>query len=299
MGDRHESDERKPSEHLIIPYAPDDRGRSDQRPLPGTLSGPPVAWSCPSLIVDGQPGTYVPGSPLKTLVVVRNYGFGGVPAPATVTLWWAEPSTGFSVLNLLGQASVAVPPDGRDHSAGPIDGFIPASAPPHLCLIAMVSGLTDRPVKDPASGKIIIDPVGDRHFAQHNLNAINVASGRFDFGFFAGNPLAEPARFIVRARAVPERALAPLSITMGMEPAQADGLDLDLRVLDGDGPEAEESGDRIAFDLRPGVRRRVLLSGRLPPPPPGRFVAAQILQDRDDGRGEGRLIGGVGVLLFG
>lgn len=299
MGDRHEGDERKPSEHLIIPYAADDRGRSDQRPLPGTLSGPPVAWNCPSVIVDGQPGTYVPGAPLKTRVVVRNHGFGGVPAPATVTLWWAEPFTGFPVLNLLGQASIAVPPDGKDHSAGPIEGLIPASAPAHLCLIAMVSGLTDRPAKDPASGKIVIDPVGDRHFAQYNLNAINAASGRFDFGFFGGNPFAEPARFIVRARAVPERALAALSVRMGAEPVEADGLDLGLRVLDGDAPEAEERGDRIAFDLRAGERRRLGLSGRLTPPPPGRFVAIQVLQDLDDGRGEGRLIGGVGVLLFG
>lgn len=81
-------------------------------------------------------------------------------------------------------------PDGQEHVTQPIEGIIPAAAPDHLCLIAMVAGFTDQPAKD-------------------------------------------PARFMVRAMPVPQRALAALRIPVHAEPFPADGLELGLEVADG------------------------------------------------------------------
>jgi hypothetical protein len=294
MTGNHEGRDR-PSQFLTIPYAPDDIGAPGQRPLPGGLAGPPVYWACPSISVAGPPGTFEPGRDLAVTVTVRNAGGGSVPALATVTVWWALPSTGFTDLRFHGQASVVVPSKGGTATTAPIVRMIPADAPSHICLLALVTAPADLPEKDPASGKLVVDPVGDRHWAQLNLNAIKTGrGGAFAFPFLAGNPLPEAARFRLLARPVRAEPLRMLARLIGLEPVPLEDLGLTVAPRAGEGRSPEAT-----VTLGPGEREEFVVAGRLPDTvDPGRFTAVEVVQLREEDEAGRHPVGGIGLTLM-
>jgi hypothetical protein len=158
--------------YLCIPYWEAPRVPGDPvdigvlRPLP---SGPPplgvVSWECPGI----HAGPFSPGANLDVTVDVRNSGGGSATAIVTLVVYWAIPTVGFSKPTVFGATTVAVPPM-RDPSvpgfvSASFSGVIPASAPDHICLLAVATHALD------AAGTVV-DPVNDRHWAQHNLLAV-------------------------------------------------------------------------------------------------------------------------------
>lgn len=56
----------------------------------------------------------------------------------------------------------------------------------------------------------------------------------------------------------------------------------------------------MSVALGPGERRDLVVSGMFAVSlPRGRFVAVEVLQSLDDGRGEGRQVGGIGIFVSG
>ena len=76
--------------YFFIPYTAADDG---SRPR----SGAPPFYVCPSIRLNGAPyaGALIdPNAPIDVSVVVANRG--AVGAPAIVSLYWANPTTGFT-----------------------------------------------------------------------------------------------------------------------------------------------------------------------------------------------------------
>ena len=150
------------STYLVVPYFSGDIGQPGiDRPLPPAAAPGVVSWACPSIKVGGPPGTFIPGDPLSVTVTVANHGAGTGVAIVNVAVWWADPTTAFTLTHLHGQSVVAVPSRGGVVTTKPIVNVIPISAPSHICLLVRVSS----PADGPKTGAPI-DPVSDRHWAQ-------------------------------------------------------------------------------------------------------------------------------------
>ena len=161
-------------------------GHRVDRPLPGSV----ISYLCDAI----HASPYTPGDPLEVVVDIRNSGGGSSASVATVVVYWADPTVGFAKPTFFAASSVAVPPSRSAPSVtstAVMRATIPATAPPHICLLVMASH-----PQDPA-GKVA-DPVGDRHWAQRNLVAVTVAPGAPALIPFAGR---EPVRRGWRLRA--------------------------------------------------------------------------------------------------
>lgn len=269
--------------HFVIPYwsasgptTPGDDG--DTRPLPGNI----VWYLCPGI----HASPYIPGQRLDVTVDVRNYGGGNSPQQAQVTLWWAEPSTGFVVdpSRLIGFQMIAVPPRGGQATTTTMSKIMPTSAPPHICLLARVSHQYDR-------AGTVVDPVGDRHWAQRNLSVVAAQPGvPMQFFFLAGNPFLKETEFVVSARAASEQLFRALADEVRGQPVF---VEAGLTIGERDGEEGEE----LRVRLRPGESRELLLTARLASEiGPEEFAAFELTQRAD--RREAP-VGGVGVVIKG
>lgn len=193
---------------LSIPYwsGPGTADDGTARPLASNV----LHWLCPSI----QPGPYVPGEPLDVTVEVANHGPANAAIVAVVSLYWADPTVGFASPAFLGAAAVPVAPRGGRARTAVITGLIPASAPAHVCLLARVS----HPL-DPAGAQA--DPIGDRHWAQRNLQSVAVAAGaQAVLPFAVGNPLAHEANFELRLEALHSERLEELAHALDLRPAE-------------------------------------------------------------------------------
>ncbi|NEB27779.1 hypothetical protein G3I62_01390 [Streptomyces sp. SID14446] len=271
-----------PSTQLVIPYFRGDRGLPD-RPIPDPW------YYCPSIRVTGTPGpfTFTPGSPMDVTVDVANYGAGTSVAAASVIVWWADPTTGFTTLNWFGQAVVAVPSHGT-HVARtkPITGTIPASAPPHVCLLARVTALASTLPQDTTP-----DPINEPHWAQLNLTTHPVTPEQTDFAFSwqAGNPGKEGASYRLLARPADERALQGLALALGATPVTMP--EMDLRIEEGDGP-------TVTVELDAGEQRRMHLSGNLTQElRRDTFTAVEVAQFDITENPDGTPVGAVGLII--
>jgi hypothetical protein len=285
-----------PGTFLVIPYFPGDRGRSgSERPL--TLDPGVVSWLCPSIVVNGVPGsnTFRRGDPTSVTVAVSNWGLGTTAAPVQVSVWWAEPSTGFTTGGPFGQTVLPVPTGGAVYTSPSIIGTIPTTAPPHVCLLARVSSPFDAPAKGSP-----FDPVNDRHRAQLNIIDVTAKSGgAFQFMFWAGNPLARAAAFDVVARPVMRETLAGLHRLIRRETRPLDNMALELFVLER-GREGRERGEPVTrhqITLNAGARTALHLRGTLPKDVQlGQAVAIEILQMHGSPEGE-RPCGSIGLIV--
>src|SRR5262249_38228589 len=149
---------------LSIPYWEAPRFAGDAvdigtvRPLPGGT----ISWDCQAI----HASPYTPGTVLNVRVDVRNSGPGNATAIPTVIVYWSDPTVGFAHPLFLGATTVAAPPM-RDRfqpgfvTTAVISGTIPAGAPDHICLLAVVTHGLDKAGSVP-------DPINDRHWAQRN-----------------------------------------------------------------------------------------------------------------------------------
>ncbi len=195
------------STFIVVPYFPGDRGRPGvERPLPAGV----VPWLCSSIVVNGQAGgVFKPGEPTHVTVAVANWGAGTGAAPVQVSLWWVDPSTGFTNPTLFGQTVVAVPTGGQVCISPVITGIIPESAPSHVCLVARVSS----PFDIPTGGAIL--PGIERHWAQHNLvEATSDSDGGFQHSIRLVNPFDRAIAFDVRIQPLETKALRALGETL-------------------------------------------------------------------------------------
>lgn len=271
--------------HFVIPYwsasgpgATGDDGNT--RPLPSNV----VSYLCPAI----HASPYRPGEQLDVTVDIGNFGGANTPSIAQVTVWWADPATGFVVGpdRLIGFVTVPVPPRGGQATTPTLSKEIPGSAPDHICLLARVSHQYDR-------AGVKADPINDRHWAQRNLVAVSAQPGvPFVFAFDAGNPLPTEAEFILVARQVGEEQFAILAEELQREPTFVDA-DLHLgETAEGilDGGEAS-----LPLLLQPAEVRRCYLGVNVQSEVgAGRFAAFEIVQQS---RTEAGAVGSIGLVV--
>ena len=213
-GDKEPVDTRP---FLCLPYWEAPRFPGDQvdigivRPLPGDV----IWWDCPGI----HASPFEPGSPLQVSVDVRNSGPGNATPVATVVVYWAVPTVGFAHPTFFGLTTVALPPC-RDPfrqsfvTTTRMTAVIPANAPNHICLLALVTHGLDK-------GGAVPDPIGDRHWAQRNLIAASASAGKpLNFAFFAANPFANEGEFELRVHVLSGPALELVALRMRAEPSE-------------------------------------------------------------------------------
>ncbi len=260
-GDRKDrgGDDPKVGTYLVIPYFAGDRGRPGvERPLGANV----IDWLCPSIIVNDQPGqnSFRRGDPTRVTVDVGNYGAGTLTAPVYVRVWWSDPTTGFTTLNLFGQATIAAP-NGKVTRTGEIVGVIPTTAPAHVCLLANVWSPLDTGASSPTP-----NPANDRKWAQLNVNDLTVAAGQsLQFMFWAGNSLARDATLEIRGGALSREAQAVFRRLRRTDQPLPEGVELSLRDARQLHDAERRFGERpLHVTLRPGERRPLLLSAAIP-----------------------------------
>ena len=248
--DAPESDTRP---YLCIPYwtTPMSVGGTwdtgQNRPLPAAV----VSYACESI----RTGPYTPGVPLDVTVDVRNSGGGNSAAIATVAVYWADPTVGFTAPKFFAAAAVPVPPSrgtSATASTPTMTATIPASAPAHVCLLAVVTHSQDRP--GPA-----LDPVHDRHYAQRNLQAVTAQPGTpTTIPFQVGNPFPSTRTFDLRIGPADERRARRVSSLLQAEVHRADAL---LRLLDESGTAISDDGTTVStrMELEAGAHRPLQL----------------------------------------
>ena len=222
MPHEHERDERDEHEHeegrpdvrpfLCLPYwttplTPGGRWDTGElRPLPSSV----VSWLSPAITA----GPYRPGDPLEVAVRVRNSGDGNSPAVATVAVYWADPTVGFAKPTFFGATTVSVPPARTTPltvTTATLRQTIPASAPDHICLLAVVHHPQDR------AGSVC-DPVGDRHWAQRNLTAVNARPGApAMIAFDLVNPTPDAGEFALFVRQVDFGVAETVARALGLD----------------------------------------------------------------------------------
>ena len=205
----NEPDRGDPRPFLLLPY--DDLLDDGTRPLPPSV----VSWLAPALqiSVDGIPYT---GGKLPrdraTQVAVKVANRGDKDARALISLYWAVPTPTFSGASLMpdgvsGPVWVDVP---RRSSVAPglaLAGpflFTPPEKLTHVCLLAQITA-------GDAGAPGVLDPVMNRHYAQHNVDIETVPAGKTaSLVFQVNNPFHVPARALIRLRAADEAALPSL-----------------------------------------------------------------------------------------
>lgn len=230
--------------YLCIPYwtaprFPGDPDSGELRPLPGNVIG----WLCPGI----HASPYTPGAQLDVQVDVRNSGRGSATALATVLVYWADATVGFTKPTLLGAASVAVQPRGGYATTRTISGVIPATASKHICLLCQVTHSLDKPGNT-------ANPIGDRHWAQRNLTAVGASPGvPVILPFLAANPFDHEAGFRLTVQMLEFDLLHALALRLG---GVAADMGLHVQLLDergaviGEGPRAG-----TALELEGGRQR--------------------------------------------
>ena len=273
----------------LVPGGPVDTGAV--RPVPPGV----ISYLCQGI----QAGSYVPRQPLDIVVQVGNRGPGNASSLATVLVYWSEPIVGgLSAPVLFGFQSVPVPPRGGMISTNVMTATIPTSSP-HVCIFALVIHDLDRPVPDPVTKKIKIDPVNDRHWAQHNLQFVSVSPGKIiHFSFTAANPMMEKGAFEVIARPHGERDMETLALRLKATPRlQAESLKMQL--LDTRGTPLSEPGltASLRLDLgelgRRGLHLTLQMGGMLEP---HEFAAVEVVLNHVSGK-QTQLVGSLGIVL--
>ena len=269
--------------HFVIPYwvstGPGDPGDDgDTRPVPSNV----VWYLCEGI----HASPYQPGERLDITVDVANHGGANSPSVAQVTVWWADPSTGFVLApdRLIGYRNVPVDPRGGQATTEVLSKVIPASAPNHICLLARVSHQYDR-------AGLVVDPVNDRHWAQRNLAAVQAQQGvPLVFPFVAGNPLDEEAEFLLVVQQAGEERFAGLQHAVGADPVFGEFVaSLSEDRASGTG------GDALRLALGPREQREIFLHLVMHSSTgPGRFSALEISQTSPSRE---TVVGGLGVTV--
>jgi hypothetical protein len=286
---------------LVIPYFNGDHGLPSQRPL--TKVAPPViGWLCPAIRVQGvnyvaAPGTYLPDEPLHITVDVDNRG---VPnAMVKLQVYWSVPGTGFVSQAL---ATLSRPVAGRSKTGparfGPII-WTPddASIPPHFCLLAHVSCTPPEPDAGPPTPS----PMTDRHWAQYNLQTavLNNARGHHATIFWAVNPAAEAAAYMVTARPLTEEQLRTVARVVRAEPVAIRSHQLSLNRASDVAAVREGREPGLLLALERGERQALVVTTRELTLGPQQFTAVEMVQTRVGDERVADVTGSLGLVLLG
>lgn len=273
----------------LAPGGPIDDGTI--RPAPASV----ISWLCDGI----QASAYVPGQPLDIEVKVGNSGPGNSTSLATVLVYWSEPIVGgLSAPVLFGAQAVPVPPRGGFQVTTTMTATIPTSSP-HVCIFALVTHDLDKPVPDPVTKKIKIDPVGDRHWAQHNLQFVSASPKKIiHFSFIAANPMTKKSAFEIVVRPNNERDMQTLALRLKATPRFRVNS-LALQLLDSQGKPLTERGQTASLRLdlgdlgRRGLHLTMQLDEQLEP---DEFAAVEVLLNDVSGKTE-RLAGSLGIVM--
>lgn len=274
---------------LFIPYwttpmFPGDPGDTGTiRPLPGGV----ISWLCDGI----HASPYWPGQPLDVRVDVGNFGAGNSTSLVTVLVYWSEPIAGaFSKPTLFGATSVAVPPRGAIVPSSVMSGIIPAGSP-HICLFALVTHNLDKPGPT-------VNPIGDRHWAQHNLQAVTVSPKKIvRLSFAVATPQFERGGFEVQIRALDERKMETLAERLKATP-RLRLESLRIQLLDDTGKRLTELSSMVTLPTNLGPRGRrglhltLQMDERLEE---HEFAAIEVVLNHSSERKE--LVGSLGVLI--
>lgn len=284
---------------LVLPY--DDGLDSGVRPIPNTVTS--YLSEAVQISVDGLPFT---GGRLPrdrpAIVTVKVANWGDADTTALITLWWADPTVMFTGANLRFDG-ISDPVwvdvarrDGSDMPGISISApftLIPTTAmPDHVCLLAEITA-------GDAGAPGIVDPINNRHYAQHNIDLVHVVTGRLvRFNFFAANPFETDARVVVKLGPMHGEAIRSLERIYLAEAAELAEEVFSLQLFE------DTEGDRrrreLAFDLAAGERRLcqgLVLGKGLKP---GQFSAGEVKSTAVslDGKKEEDRHGSFGVIIF-
>jgi len=252
------------------------------------LPGAVVHYLCDAI----HAGPYTPGRPLDVTVEVRNSGGGNSAAVVTVVVYWADPTVGFATPTFFAASVVVVPPSRTapaSTTTPKMTAVIPASAPPHVCLVVAISHPQDR-------AGTVCDPVGDRHWAQRNLQAAAVAPGAPALlPFMVANPFDREGSFNLKVGPADRRHAERVAREVGTEPGDVPAT---LRLLDTDGAQLGEDGRQVRASLGLGpreARRFQVLVEVGADVPPGQSVGleAYLLDQSED-----HVVGALGMVLL-
>lgn len=225
---------------------------------------------------DGSPyggGKIDRSGPSAIRVAVANAGTAAA-ADAQVTLYWTDPSSGFGPPHLKRKPVLGPSPPPVHVAPGATEvtqaiALAPqADTPDHICLVAVVGAFGDHP-----GGTW--DVLGDRHYAQHNIDIVHVQAGAIGtFHFNVINPFQVDAEVTVQLRAATALELRLLSRMYAADAGEIGQEQLRLMA------NADDTGGRpertLRLRLRPGERRlcQGLLSAR--GLAPGQLTAAEV-----------------------
>jgi hypothetical protein len=191
-----------PETKLVLPY--DDVLDKGDRPIPGTF----VSWLSQALQISVEGVPYVGGTLPRdrpTTVKIKIANLGNRDANALVSLYWTDPTALFSTSNLKADGLsepvwVYVPANAITETSA-ITLKPPASLPDHVCLIAEITS-------GEPSAPGLLDPVNNRHYAQHNINLEHVDEGRLTGSSFQiNNPFHSDATIRLQIRPAPDEVL--------------------------------------------------------------------------------------------
>jgi hypothetical protein len=270
----------------LIPGGKWDDG--ELRPLsadPGVIS-----YACNAI----HTGPYTPGQPLNVTVDVLNSGGSNSPAIVTVAVYWADPTVGFAKPNFFAASTVVAPSSrtGPSTVTTPVmTATIPASAPDHVCLVVSVSHPQDR-------AGTVCDPMNDRHWAQHNLQAVKAStSGPTILPITVANPFPSGGMFDLVLEPADARRAQLLAAKFR---AEVSGVGVELLLLNAQGAPVSQAGQQTHAPVQLGplaqqqFRIAVELDGRLLPNQIA-AVEARLLASGQDGRA----VGSLGTVLLG
>lgn len=275
--------------YWITPLVPGGKwDDGEARPL--TMDPGVISYMCDAI----HPGPYSPGKPLDVKVDVLNSGGGNAAAIAVVSIYWADPTVGFAKPTFFGATSVVVQPSPSAPNFATttvVTGTIPSSSRPHVCLVVSVGHSQDKP-------GTTCDPVGDRHWAQHNLQAVTAAaSGPTLIQFAAGNPFNSRKAFdLLIQRADMRRA----RVVAGEFHAAPSDMNVKLRLMNAQSAPLSAQGPQIRtrVELGPFAKQTLQIAvetdGHLPA---GQGIALEALLL--DPSHDGRLVGSLGTVLLG
>jgi hypothetical protein len=151
-------------------YFPCYSGDDGSRPAPSTSLA--CSYRSPAILVNGKPhdGKFLsPNQTLELSVEVTNQG--ALAATAMVTILYAPMSASFTNDLRVAAQLTDFWQAGETKTVGPEKWTIPADLPSHVCLLAAVDSILD-PIPTP-----LPQSIADRHYAQCNIDFLEVAPG--------------------------------------------------------------------------------------------------------------------------
>ncbi len=282
---------------LFIPYFAGDTGDRSQ-PFPAGV----LSWWCPGIRITGPDGTLYTGGKLSqdgpSSIAVDVANGGQAPAWAQVSLFWSDPTAGFGPPFLrrgpeLGSPVMVHVAPGTTGRSDSIPLSTVPGTPDHICVIAVVSAFDD-----PPSGTW--DPIGDRHYAQHNIELLEVDEGGIaSFSFFVTSPLHELVTATVEIRPAAAAELAILSSAYAAVGQELRRNEVGLTQVDQDVMDRPSSV--LTFDLYPGERRLCRGMVAAATLKRGQFSAATVDMTARPARGErdrSAVRGSFGAVIF-